>query len=287
MVLFKDIHKKADDFVTKDWAHEKDFELENTWKANGFNVKNKGFFSCPSRGECVPSASTEIEREWDAGLINAKYDTDAKFTLECKAKQLVPNMILISKLTSQKATYDAEVALEYVNAAKGFHGYMNVLPLKGKEQFSVSGTSKIHDKLTVGAEIASTFAMKSVKFTAAECYGYGNLFVGSKLTYDTGSSNGPALKGFVGVSEGSSDALVQVAYHHGRDVMPTATVVGRHYVGKDLWLKASFNDDMHVKGSLGYRWSPNVFTSLGVMVDPNGKKCADQFKFGAKLSFSA
>ena len=41
MVLFKDIHKKCEDLLNKDWAHLNSWEAENIWKSGEFTFKNK------------------------------------------------------------------------------------------------------------------------------------------------------------------------------------------------------------------------------------------------------
>ncbi len=314
MVQFKDLHKKAEDLVTKDWCHENVAEVENNWKSSeGWTFKNKATFPVGGAGDaaCCPALSmtcckapvtiTEVSYEDRSSVFTAKVDSEGKANTEVKLKSVFPGLTINNKLTchaGKACTANSyEMIAEYLHPENknAGHSVLNVTPFTGR--FTLSTVLPVHKQFNLGAEVSGSATaanvVKSLKYTVGGAFhvvNNGTSMVGVKATQDFSKGGAVNIVSFLHFIQGKTEtaASMTCAVPTGGKSCPLPSVLftAKTEINPDTWVKASINDALAVRGVVGYRVSPLFNASLGVGVDPAAKAAGDQFKVGAKFTFS-
>ena len=186
MVLFKDIHKRVDDLLNKDWVHGNAVEVENNWKAADFSFKNKATVSggislpdllpsltaaasCPAMTSCcgggacsssaapaaaTPVFSSEITYEQPSASYVFKFDSAGSTTKELKLKNLFnqSGLTLSNKFVFKAAACSGyEATAEYL-ASSGVHAQVTLNPCKA--ELAANATYALNNAATLGSEIS-------------------------------------------------------------------------------------------------------------------------------------
>jgi hypothetical protein len=185
-MLFKDIHKRTDDLLNKDWVHGNAVEVENNWKSSDFTFKNKASVSggiaiadilpnltaaasCPAMtsccgGGCAPAAAptgtlapvftSELTYDQPNAAFIFKFDSAGATTKELNLKNLFSQtgLTLNNKFTFKNAACSGyEATVEYLTA-QGVHAQVNLNPCK--TELAANATYAINKAATVGAEVS-------------------------------------------------------------------------------------------------------------------------------------
>lgn len=324
MVQFKDIHKKAEDLLWKDWVDDKRAEVENNWKTGAFSFKNKSSVGTPFTvnsllsgsafsdgifGGKVPVTSTEIGYDASDFQSTFKADSEGKVTEEFKVKNLTsllglksliaaaPAVSLNNKFSLGGGRFGYEAQAE-VQQAGSHHSVLTVNPLK--EQIVFSTGVDAWKNVVVGAEVSGPVNLLGKEKSYRGIWHYSlastvalpeqNALIGATVAQAFGTQS-VNVAGFVHLSQGKTESAVQASLMLGPGAIggpyPSVTFVTKQHINKDLSVKASVNDNMLLKIAANWRVNANTVASIGAAYNNSIKAPAgDVCKFGLKLVFA-
>ena len=321
MVLFKDIHKRVDDLLTKDWVHGNAVEVENNWKAADFTFKNKASVTggvslgellptlssgCPAMtGACgtqttgnLPSSqpvtiTTEIGFDQPSANYNFKFDSVGNSTKELKLKNLYYAGLTLNNKVSFKSfgCSGYEAVAEYT--AGGVHSQLTVNPCAST--VALNAAYQVDKFTTVGGDISGPVSLaegpasfaQNLKVGLSGSYGfpssakYGESRVGVKGSHEM-SSNKSHFHAYLAVKQNKTESAVHLTQQlHKTANSPSLVFVTKHEVSKEVSVKAAITDALAVKTALYYKASSLLNASIGVGFDQKSGA-----KGGFKLAFN-
>jgi hypothetical protein len=206
MVLYKDLHKKSEDLLNKDWPHQSSFEVENNWKSGEWSFKNKsgllggfplqhlatmcpawgasktstggccsGKKCCEDKNSCPPGCcSTGTTSCWAPVTTNEiTYENSASaITLKFDSngnwskESKLKNLMEGLHLTA-KAMSNWNVELGLEHNSS-FHSQLTVLPTSN--HVVLNSSYPVAKDITLGAELASSLQTNSHKIAFSALY---------------------------------------------------------------------------------------------------------------------
>lgn len=303
MVLFKDICKASTDLLTKDFPHDKPWDVEAKYEGDNTKFINCATISPTSNVDastCMKYSSKSVKSELKISEFNGEMK-GVLLDVSSSMRKYVEGLSLGTRLerkTKGKGTCSdtLDISCEYENPR--VHARAQFNPLATTFSTSSCITCNRPYNVHVGGEVSGGVDMSALKYNIGGAYTHKVSSIGNwnvalttcgsldqgldKMLCNVHTSNQKPLsdKPYIGPSE----MAMEVKYSF-VEAKTGVTFGGLWYLdqNKRTSLKAKVGGNANVALAISHMFSPAVTGILGMQVDTLKMSNADSVKYGLKL----